>query len=292
MTSHSAQLQWITNELIEDHSIRLAVLREDLVHPITGGNKWRKLKYNFQQAKEKKFENILTFGGAYSNHLVATAVAANQAGFKTIGLVRGEESFPLNKTLQTAAFHGMKFHYISREEFRKYRDENENTRDELQSKFGRCFIIPEGGSNLQGVMGCREILNEKHADFDMVCAATGTGATLAGLIASLKSHQQALGFCVLNNSGQLKVSINNRLAELNINHKDWKLNTDYDFGGYAKSNNDLRSFVFKFNNQFNIPVEPIYTGKMFYGIFDLIAKNYFPTGSRILALHSGGLQYL
>lgn len=290
-------IQHLLDPLLVQKNIFLSVLREDLMHPLTGGNKWRKLKYNLQAAKAQGYATLLTFGGAYSNHLVATAVAGRQHGFKTICLVRGEETLPLNRSLQIAFNHKMQLHYISREQYRIYRDAL--THHQLINEFGNCYILPEGGSNSLAVKGCSEIIQKLEIDADVICVATGTGATLAGIASKLKPHQQAIGFCVLKNASQLKTDIENWISEMQTPNApkeflqtDWQLNKDYNFGGYAKSNMALLDFVKQFSIQHSIPIEPIYTGKLFYGIYDLIQKNFFKEGTRIIAIHTGGLQYL
>lgn len=290
MTSVLIQVQELDDHLIIEKQTKLSVLREDLVHPLTGGNKWRKLKYNLQLAKDQGHNTLLTFGGAFSNHLVATAVAGKENGFKTIGLVRGEETLPLNKSLQMAVDHGMQLHYLSREQYRIYR--NPETHPQLKTQFGDCYILPEGGSNLLAVKGCSEMLTDANIDFDIVCVAVGTGATLAGIISALKPHQSAIGFCVLKNASQIKTDIENWLTESDIKNSNWSLMAGYHFGGYAKSNHELLNFVDQFSRNNKIPIEPIYTGKLFYGIFDLTKKDFFQSGTKILAIHTGGLQYL
>ncbi len=283
-------LQHLHDSLLLQKEISLSLLREDLIHPLTGGNKWRKLKYNLQVAKAEGYDTLLTFGGAYSNHLVATAVAGKQNGFKTIGLVRGEEMFPLNRSLQIVVDHDMQLQYVSREEYRNYRVAT--TRKQLKTQFGNCYVLPEGGSNSLAVKGCSEIMQHIPFDADIICVATATGSTLAGIASALKPHQQAIGFCVLKNAFQVKYDVDNWLDELQMQNSNYSLIEDYDFGGYAKSNAELVNFIKQFTLQHNIPIEPIYTGKLFYGLFDLIRKDFFKRGTRIVAIHTGGLQYL
>lgn len=280
----------INDPLLIQKRITLSVLREDLVHPLTGGNKYRKLKYNLIQAKEDGYDTLLTFGGAYSNHLVATASAGKQNGFKSIGLVRGEETLPLNRSLQVALDDDMQLHYISREQYRAYR--NFESDDQFKKQFGDCYILPEGGSNLLAVKGCSEIMQDVNINADVICVAVGTGATLAGIISSLEPNHKAVGFCVLKNEQQIKKDIKNWLTQTGITNTNWQLIADYHFGGYAKTNDELLDFTRYFTLKYNIPIEPVYTGKMFYGIFDLIKKDFFENGAKILAVHTGGLQYL
>ncbi len=289
-TASEIKIQELNEPFLNAYDVTLSVLREDLFHPLTGGNKWRKLKYNLLEAKKQGYIQLLTFGGAYSNHLVATAVSGKAAGFKMNGIVRGEEIFPLNRSLQIAADHGMQLHYVSRELYRNYRDNS--THHQLQQQFGDCYILPEGGSNILAVKGCAEIIKDIKKDFDIICVAVGTGATLAGITYALHDNQRALGICVLKNGSQVKTDIKNWHAELKITNSNWELIEDYHFGGYAKSNAELKKFVEDFSIVHKIRIEPIYTGKLFFGIYDLIKKNFFRRGARILAVHTGGLQYL
>ncbi len=289
-TASEIKIQELNEPFLKAHDVTLSVLREDLFHPLTGGNKWRKLKFNLQEAKDQGYGQLLTFGGAYSNHLVATAVSGKESGFKTIGIVRGEETFPLNRSLQIAADHDMQLHYVSRELYRNYRDIS--THHQLQQQFGDCYILPEGGSNLLALKGCAEIIKDINLDFDVICVAVGTGATLAGIISALDDNQRALGICVLKNGAQVKTDINNWHADLKITNLNWELIEDYHFGGYAKSNAELKKFIEDFGTVHKIQIEPVYTGKLFFGIYDLIKHNFFSGGTRILAVHTGGLQYM
>lgn len=281
----------INHPLAFEHNVKLFIKREDLIHPDISGNKWYKLKYNLIEARKSGYKKLLTFGGAYSNHIYATAAAGKEFGFETIGVIRGEEHLPLNPTLSFAQSRGMQFFYLDRFLYRdKY---NENILDKLKNIFGEFYLIPEGGSNKLAVKGCSEIISGISIPFDFICTASGTGGTLAGLAAGLNSKAKAVGFAVLKGGEFLKDNVMNLLSEHGINNSlNWELITDYHFGGYAKSNLELNNFCKEFKANFNIEIEPIYTGKMLWGIFDLIQKNYFPENSTIIALHSGGLQGL
>ena len=261
------------------------VKREDLIHPFISGNKYRKLKYNILEAKQRGLDTILTFGGAYSNHIAATAYAGNLFGIKTIGVIRGEElsrNWMLNPTLAQAHRHGMDFRFISRE---AYRCKSESSFLELLNKdLGPYYMIPEGGTNLLAVKGCEEILTPQDKDFDVLCSSVGTGGTLAGIINSSLHYQSIIGFPSLKGDF-LKKDIRNFTAKEN-----WEINTDYHFGGYAKVSEALIGFINYFKDKTNIPTDPIYTGKLLYGILDLVKNDYFKPGTKILAIHSGGLQ--
>ena len=259
--------------------------RDDLIHPIVSGNKFRKLKYNLLEAKIQKKQILLTFGGAFSNHIAAVAYAGQQNGLKTIGIIRGDElknKELLNSTLLFAKSCGMEFEFVSRE---VYRLKSEKLYiDNLRLKFGDFYLVPEGGTNSLAVMGCQEIVTEHDANFDFICCAVGTGGTIAGVINSAYPNQKILGFPALKGDF-LKNEI--RIFAQNNN---WELITDYHFGGYGKVNKELIIFINQFFSSTQIPLDPIYTGKMVYGVLDLIANNYFPANSKILMIHTGGLQ--
>jgi 1-aminocyclopropane-1-carboxylate deaminase len=258
--------------------VDLFLKREDNIHPFISGNKYRKLKYNIEYAQERGFKKLLTFGGAYSNHIAAVAYAGEMFGFETLGIIRGEElkdKIDNNPTLSFAKGHGMEFQFITRE---AYRNDKENFADK------DYYIIPEGGTNSFAIKGCEDILTEADSEFNYMCTAVGTGGTISGLINCSQPSQQVLGFPALKGSF-LQEDISKFVAKTN-----WKLITDYHFGGYAKINVELIRFINEFKKQQHIQLDPVYTGKMIYGIFDLIEKGYFPKGSKILAIHTGGLQ--
>lgn len=266
-------------------NVELFIKREDKIHAFVSGNKYRKLKYNLLEAQARRFETLLTFGGAYSNHIAAVAAAGFALGFKTIGVIRGEElesEIQRNPTLNFAAKNGMRFKFVSRE---VYRDKtSESFILELNDEFGPFYMIPEGGTNDLAVKGCEEILSNESNSYDYICCAVGTGGTISGLINCSKLSQQVLGFPALKGDF-LKQDISKF-----VNQTNWKLINDYHFGGYAKINEELVVFINHFKMNYNIPLDPVYTGKMMFGIFDLVDRGYFSKGSRILAIHTGGLQ--
>lgn len=265
--------------------VELFLKREDRIHPIISGNKYRKLKYNLEEAKKQNFNLLLTFGGAFSNHIAAVAAVGQEFGFNTIGVIRGEEledEINVNPTLKFAQSCGMHFKFISREDYR-LKNSIEFIKA-LKTEFGNFYFIPEGGTNPLAIKGCEEILTETDKGFEFVCCSVGTGGTVSGLINCSKPSQQILGFSALKGDF-LKEDIG-KFAKKN----NWQLITEYHFGGYAKINEELISFINKFKNKYQIPLDPIYTGKMMYGIFDLIHNGFFPKGSKILAIHTGGLQ--
>ena len=271
--------------IINQNNYLLDLKREDLLHPEVSGNKFRKLKYNLLEAKKLGFDRILTFGGAYSNHISATAAAGKEMGIKTIGIIRGEElsnKINENPTLSFAIECGMKLYFISRSDYRKKIETDFIT--ELKEKYGSFYLVPEGGTNDLAVKGCEEILTKNDTAYDYICTAVGTGGTIAGLVKASKSHQKILGFSALKGTFQ-KSEIEKYASKSNYTILD-----DYCFGGYAKIDKELIRFINEFKEKTGIPLDPIYTGKMMFGIFDLIKKGYFKENSSILAIHTGGLQ--
>ena len=283
-------LQEVNDPILKESGIRLLIKRDDLIHKHISGNKWRKLKYNLSEAVQQNHHTILTFGGAYSNHIAATAFACKKAGLESIGIIRGEDD-PTNPTLQFARENDMQLHFVSREDYRKKNDDN--FLDALETRFGRFFLVPEGGANGLGVRGCAEILPEIEEKFDVVCCAAGTGTTLAGLALTLKENQQLLGFPALKGGNFLKDEVERLIGESRLRKPstiNYQLITDYHFGGYAKVKPELLDFIQGFTERTGIPLDPIYTGKMMFGIYDLIQKEFFREESTILAIHTGGFQ--
>lgn len=278
------------NQLVNyyaEEEVELYMKREDLLHPIVSGNKFRKLKYNLKFAIDNGYNEIITFGGAYSNHISATAEACRILNLPVTGIIRGEEleklakeDFSSNPTLSFAHQCGMKFKFVSRE---LYRDK-EKLQLKWKTKHPKAFFIPEGGTNQWAVKGCEEILSEEDKEFDYITSPCGTGGTLAGLIEASENHQQLLGFPALKGDF-LQQEIKNYTSKNN-----WKLVTDYHFGGYAKINDHLVKWMNDFHQKTKIKLDPIYTAKMMFGIEDLIKNSFFPKNTRILAVHTGGLQ--
>lgn len=266
--------------------IELFLKREDKLHPIISGNKFRKLKYNIQEAKKLGHTTWLTFGGAFSNHILAVAGAGAEFGFKTIGIIRGEElerKIAENPTLAKAQELGMQFYFVSRTAYRE--KEEKAFANHLHERFGNFYLIPEGGTNELAIKGCEEILTDTDkANFTHVVCAVGTGGTISGLINSSGQNQQIIGFSSLKGAFLSDV-IRNFVEKTN-----WNINDSYHFGGYGKVNDELIQFLNSFYSQTNIPLDPVYTGKMVFGVLDLIAKAYFPSNSKILMIHTGGLQ--
>ncbi len=275
---------------ITKKNITVSIKREDLLHPIISGNKFRKLAFNIKEAKRQNKKCLITFGGAYSNHILATAGAGKEFGFQTIGIIRGEElgddlekTLSQNSTLRTAREFGMEFKFISRGNYKLKSTDSFLTK--LKREYPNAYIVPEGGTNELAVKGCEYILNEEDYKYDFICVAVGTGGTISGIINTSKVNQQVFGFPALKGD-----FLKEEIKKNNVNKDNWLLHTDYHFGGYAKINEELITFINQFKEMTEIPLDPIYTGKMAYGVVDLIKKNFFPENSKILLIHTGGLQ--
>ncbi len=279
MTVFNQQIQ------LEQSNIQLFIKREDLIHPFVSGNKYRKLKYNLDAAKSLNKKMLLTFGGAFSNHIAAVAFAGQENGFQTIGVIRGDElenKIAENPTLSFAASHGMQFHFISRADYKN--KTNPDFLKKLHKKFGDFYLIPEGGTNELAIKGCEEILTNEDIVFDYICCSIGTSGTICGIIKAAKPHQKILGFPALK-ADFLSEEIT-KFAE----NKNWQLITNYDFGGYAKTTPELINFINNFKEKYQIQLDPVYTSKMVFGVLDLIQKGFFEENVKILMIHTGGLQ--
>lgn len=266
-------------------TLTLVIKREDLLHPYISGNKFRKLKYNLQEAKALGYDTLLTFGGAYSNHIAATAAAGREMGFSTVGIIRGEElasKIDDNPTLSLAVSDGMELQFVSREEYRK--KESEGFLATLKKPFGKVYVLPEGGTNSLAVKGCEEILTEEDLAFDYICCAMGTGGTISGIINASGAAQMVMGFPALKGS-----FLSDDIRKF-AKKDNWRLIQGYEFGGYGKITSELVQFLNTFYEQTGIPLDPVYTGKMMFGILDMIARKEFPDDAKILVIHTGGLQ--
>ena len=267
----------LLSPLLLSKGVRLLVQREDMNDVDCMGNKWWKLRFNLIEAVRQNQRTILTFGGAFSNHIAATASACNNLGLKSIGIIRGDFTDKLNPTLIKAKNEGMQLQFVDRETYR-----NKSNVD-WKSIYGDCYLIPEGGTNKLAVKSCEEMVSFK--EFDIVCVPVGTGGTLSGVIRSLKPSQVAIGFSSLKGGEFL-----NDEVKKYVNTSNWSIQSDYHFGGYAKVSQELVTFMNEFKRDFSIQLEPVYTAKMFYSIFDMIENNNFHPNSTILAVHTGGLQ--
>lgn len=268
---------------LEKKEVKVFVKREDLIHPEIMGNKWRKLKYNLKEAKRLGKKRLVTFGGAYSNHVAATAAAAELFGFESKAIIRGDELTPdSNRTLRTAASKGMSFEFVSREQFRQLKTHYQDLKRE-------DYLLPEGGTNALALQGVAELIKEIDVAFDILVTPVGTGGTLAGLLKGLEGKALVWGFSALK--GAFMHEEISRLCEENgLTHRNYKLFTAYHFGGYGKINQDLKGFMHTFMQEFDFLLDPVYTGKMFYGVWENIKNNQIAPGTRLLVLHTGGLQ--
>jgi 1-aminocyclopropane-1-carboxylate deaminase len=258
------------------------ILRLDKIHQGASGNKFFKLKYNFLEAEKNGYKNILTFGGAFSNHIVATAISARACGFHSIGIIRGDKV--TNPTLKLAMRYGMELHFIAREEYRE--KDSLDFIEKLQIRFHNPYIIPEGGTNKKAVLGTTEIHNFIPKHYNFIAACFGTGGTLAGLIEGKEDHQKIMGFSVLKGDWA-KDELKNLTSNTQSN---WDMTMQYHFGGYAKWKQELIDFIMEFYEKTSVPLDPIYTGKMMYGLMMEWKKDNISSDDHILAIHSGGLQ--
>lgn len=284
-------IQEISDAVTRKAGIHLFIKRDDLIHAAVSGNKWRKLKYNLQQARAQKAATLLTFGGAFSNHLYAAAAAGNYLGFNTIGIVRGED--PKEKKSPTLVFceqQGMQLHYVTREEY-KLRN-SQAYLNQLSDRFKNPLIIPEGGTSPWALKGVQEMVKEAEQQLnrkpDYYAVAAGTGGTAAGI---LSAGVDLLAFSALKGGAFLEKDIMD-LAGGHVHTGRLQLFTDYHFKGYARHTPELLNFIQRFKKEHQIQLEQVYTGKMLFGLYDLIARGFFKNGSHIVAIHTGGLQGL
>ncbi len=279
-------IQQVSNDLLDEMGLTLYVKREDLAHPVLGGNKWYKLKYNLEAFFRSGREILVTFGGAWSNHVAAVACAGAMTGIRTAAVIRGERPGKPSLTLRRAEAQGMKLFFTGRSVYR----EREQALKPVIEAFGaeRVFVIPAGGNNPDGFRGCLEMLDHIPFAFDYVCCPAATGTTLAGLAAS--THKKVIGISVLNHDNLDQAVCD--LAGWNSLPSRVSVIDDFRFGGFARSNAGLERFISAFTTRYDVPLEPVYTGKMFYGIHQLAERGFFERGSVMLALHTGGLQYL
>lgn len=283
---NEAIIERIHHPTIEELDIKLWIKREDYLHPIISGNKWRKLKYILNHALQTGHDHLISMGGPWSNHLHALAWAGKELGLKTTGIIRGEIPGEKSSTLKDIEQWGMQLEFINRSEFRQlrtYRDHDSPPAIQYQG-----YWIPEGGANQLALKGVSELVDEIDIPFDTIVLACGTGMTLAGIASALPNTKKVIGFAALKGASFLNKEVDYLLY--NYIKKNWTINLDYHFGGFAKTDQKLFSFMEDFEKQTGIPLEPVYTGKMMYGLFDLIKQGMFESGQNIIAIHTGGLQ--
>ncbi len=279
-------IEEIKHSLLEERQVRLYVKRDDLIHPEIMGNKWRKLKYNLEEAKRLGKNTLLTMGGAFSNHIFATAAAGAHFGFQTQGIIRGDElNESSNDTLLFAKSKGMSFQFVDRTTFRKWREDPKALIDENP----HAYFLPEGGTNELAIKGCAEIIDEIPFDFDVIATPIGTGGTFCGLLHCAKNHQEVLGISTLKGAF-IQKEIQSLMETFRIDKKNYEINCTYHFGGYGKVKSELIDFINWFKEKFNIPLDPIYTGKCFFGVWNMINSGNFKNNLKIVLLHTGGLQ--
>ena len=279
-------IQPIFDPLFEQKGLRVYVKREDLIHPLIMGNKWRKLKYNIQEAKTQGYHRLVTMGGAFSNHILATAAAAKENDLQSIGIIRGEElNAESNPTLKRATALGMKLEFISRDRYGSLRD---NALD-ISKEYPDSYFVPEGGTNMYAIKGCAELVEEIEMDFNYICTPIGTGGTMAGILAGLQGKGNVLGISSLK--GDFVHSMMTTLLEQHkMAYKNYQIFNQYHFGGYGKTTDILIDFIEDFRKNHQILLDPIYTAKMFYGVIDLIKQDFFKFNHKIILLHTGGIQ--
>ncbi len=295
MTNNSP-LQLINHPIFKFHRLTISIKRDDLIHPIISGNKWRKLKYNLIHAKNNHKSSVLSFGGAYSNHIHALAFACHQQSLASIGIIRGEPHYANNFTLSWAKYWGMKLIFVDRETYKKRHQQD--YLQQLQNQFSQSFIVPEGGSNKLALLGMSEVIDElnQQTKFDSLLCPIGSAGTLAGLIQGDSNQHNLIGIAVLKQGADNKSYLRDEVIKLLPNntkdYQNWHIENNMHRGGYAKfSASDLER-IFAFSKATNIPFEPIYSGKMLLALLDLIEQGYFPAGHKIVMLHTGGLQGL
>jgi 1-aminocyclopropane-1-carboxylate deaminase len=280
----------LKDSFFEEHQLEVSVLRLDTIHPVVSGNKLYKLKYNLAAFAESGKDLLVTFGGAYSNHIVATASACMEKGIPCMGIIRGDELHAnSNDRLRFASECGMKLVFVKRALFRQLLTDPGHIEEQVKNRIPgteslELFILPEGGAGELAVKGCMEIVHEIPVPFSFICCACGTGTTLAGISAALQRGQKAVGIPVLRGTSFLESDLLKMNAQSNVD-----LLHDYHFGGYARSHPKLEAFCKAFAEKHDIPLEPVYTGKLFYGIMDRIQKSYFPPSSSLVLLHTGGI---
>lgn len=276
----------LRDDRLDAAGVRLLLKRDDVIHPEFPGNKWRKLKYNLVAAADEDHDTLLTFGGAYSNHLRATAAAGYYFGFRTVGVVRGEEHLPLNPSLEYAVGRGMRLTYLDRETYRQ--KHSSMVVDALRREWGRFYLLPEGGSNALAVRGCAELPGEIAEPFDVICCAVGTGGTLAGITAGLRPGQRALGFPVLRDGEYLADEVARLQMEAGVtSFGNWRLVCDFHFGGFAKTTPQLQGFIDDFSSRHGMTLDRIYVAKMLFGVFDLIGNGTFDRDTTVVVVVTG-----
>ncbi len=279
-------LEKIEDPLFDEKELSVYIKRDDLIHPEVMGNKWRKLKYNLKFVQENNLKGIVTFGGAFSNHIAATAAGCAELGIPCIGFIRGNElNKSSNDTLALAHRKGMELRFISRSQYQSL----SNSPESLKDDFPHHLILPEGGTNQLAIAGCAEIIDEIKIDFDYIVTSVGTGGTMAGLVSGLKGKGKVLGICALKGEG-LDKEFQQLMSKNKVPYTNYELQQGWHWGGYGKVSDELIDFINDTKTKINTLFDPIYTAKMYFAVRNLIEKDYFNRGSTLVLLHTGGLQ--
>lgn len=292
-SARQIELQRVRIPLFERRAVQVYLLRLDQIHPMVSGNKWFKLRYNLRTAKTQGYSRVLSFGGAYSNHLHALAWAGNCAGLETVGVVRGEPAYAQNPTLKDAADWGMRLHFVNRETYRRRDDPLYHK--ELLAMYPGSFIVPEGGSNALAVKGFADLFEmpcwQQVSTPDWIVTACGTGGTLAGLVAAKPDSARALGIAVLKGADFLQNDVRALLQGVGAEDPGgWQIDLQGHEGGYARRSEALVAFMEQFTSDTGIELDPVYTGKMMFRLHKLVEQGTFAAGDIIVAVHTGGLQ--
>ena len=290
--SNTSLVHIVSHPLFLKHNVTIFIKRDEQLHGVVSGNKWRKLKYNLHCVSGNPVNNVITFGGAFSNHIHATAFACYQKKIKSIGIIRGEENNQNNYTLSWAKHWGMELIFVDRKTYRLRNDKNYLT--QLQQQYPGYYIVPEGGSNSLALQGVAEVIDElnQQIEFDTLITPVGSGGTLAGLILGDKGQHNLLGVSVLKQAEYINEQITELLPEDAKQYENWQVMQQYHCGGYAKFSQQDALKIREFSQVTNIDFEPVYSGKMILALLDLVESGYFPAGHRIVLLHTGGLQGL
>lgn len=282
----SSPIQQIEDPLFSKREVEVFIKRDDLLHPFVMGNKWRKLKHNLMYVKQQSLKGILTLGGAFSNHIAATAAACHENSIPAVGIIRGDELSPdSNATLRFAASQGMSLHFVNRSRYKTLRNDPQL----LATEFSDYFILPEGGTNERAIKGCQELIVELPGTYDYLVVPVGTGGTLSGLLKGMEGKGTLIGIASLKGSF-IKEELSRLLTKHHINYTNYQIISDYHFGGYGRVTDELVAFINRTKTETGILFDPIYTGKMYFGVKQLVEKCFFPEGSQILIIHTGGLQ--
>ncbi|UTW67188.1 1-aminocyclopropane-1-carboxylate deaminase/D-cysteine desulfhydrase [bacterium SCSIO 12643] len=282
-----SNVQKLEDTLFDGKDVQVFMLRDDLLHPGISGNKWRKLKYNLLDSAEKGIYKIVTVGGPYSNHIAAVAEAGKLFGFDTIGLIRGYESYRSNSTLSRAEELGMEIRFFSKSD---YNDINQDYFNKLRKEEGEFVFVPMGGGNLLGMRGSKEIVSEIPKETTHITVACGTGSTMAGIVAGTEENQKVIGFPAMKGGDFMVDEVNKFLRDAGVNMQNYNVETRYHFGGFAKMDVQLADFLKAFYEKHGFVLDGIYNGKMMFGLYKMITQDYFPKGSVITAIHTGGVQ--